>query len=388
MLILRWKENIGGHKLMAMRTEPLPSREAMIDAMLAADPAYEGVFFTAVRTTGIFCRPTCSAKKPFPANVVFYRTAEDALAAGYRPCLRCKPLDARGTAPEWVRGVLEAVDRKPARRWTEEDIAGLQIYPLKLRRWFKENYGTTFHTYIRARRRGLALGSIARGASIDDAASNCGYSSLSGFRDAVQRQMRTTPGRARSAVLLSYTRLITPLGPMVAMAEPNGLVMLEFIDRPALAAEVEELRSDYGYVLAPGTTGHIDLIAREVAAYFAGELQQFTVPLVTPGSEFQRRVWDELRKIPYGVTATYGAVARALGSGSASRAVGRANGQNRISIVIPCHRVIGADGTLTGYGGGQPRKEFLLALERRTGSADPAREPCQQDLFQNPVQGR
>ena len=354
--------------------------------MLASDQSYEGIFYTAVKTTGIFCRPTCPARKPKPENVVFYKTPEDALSAGYRPCLRCKPLDASGIAPEWIRELLHRVDRAPNRRWTDEDLVRLNVDPLRLRRWFKEHFGTTFHTHIRARRLALALGTLREDASIDDAAHDHGYESVSGFREALQQNLQTTPGGARTLPLLVYTRLLTPLGPMIAMAEDRGLVVLEFVDRPALSAEVEELRARHDYAVAPGRNTHLDRVEEEIAAYFAGDLQNFSVPLVTPGTEFQRRVWGVLRSISYGALETYGSVAEKIGSPTASRAVGHANGQNRISIIIPCHRVIGADGSLTGYGGGQHRKAFLLDLERNSSrlGEDAVRTPAlqiQQSLF-------
>ncbi len=354
--------------------------------MLASDQSYEGIFYGAVKTTGIFCRPTCPARKPKPENVVFYKTPEDALSAGYRPCLRCKPLDASGIAPEWIRELLHRVDSAPNRRWTDEDLVRLNVDPLRLRRWFKEHFGTTFHTHIRARRLALALGSLREGASIDDAAHDHGYESISGFREALLQNLQTPPGEARTLPLLVYTRLLTPLGPMIAMAEDRGLVVLEFVDRPALSAEVEELRARHDYALAPGRNTHLDRVAEEIAAYFAGDLQNFSVPLVTPGTEFQRRVWGVLRSIPYGAVETYGSVAEKIGSPNASRAVGHANGQNRIAIIIPCHRVIGADGSLTGYGGGQHRKAFLLDLERNSShlGEDAVRTPAlqiQQSLF-------
>jgi AraC family transcriptional regulator of adaptative response/methylated-DNA-[protein]-cysteine methyltransferase len=349
-----------------MKTSALPPHEEMVRAMLASDHSYEGIFYTAVKTTGIFCRPTCPARKPKPENVVFYKTAEDALSAGYRPCLRCKPLDASGIAPEWITDLLHKVDRAPNRRWTDEDLVRLNVDPLRLRRWFKEHFGTTFHTHIRARRLALALGSLKQGASIDDAAYDHGYESVSGFREALQQNLQTTPGEGRAISLLLYTRLLTPLGPMIAMAEDRGLVVLEFVDRPALSAEVEELRSRYGYAVAPGRNPHLDCVEQEITAYFAGTLHEFSVPLVTPGTEFQNRVWAALRSIPHGTVETYGSVAGKIGSPTASRAVGHANGQNRVSIIIPCHRVIGADGSLTGYGGGQHRKAFLLDLERKS----------------------
>lgn len=338
----------------------------MVRAMLTSDPSYEGIFYTAVKTTGVFCRPTCPARKPKPENVVFYKTADNALTAGYRPCLRCKPLDAMGVAPEWIVDLLRKVDRAPNRRWTDEDLLKLNVDPLRLRRWFKENFGVTFHTHIRTRRLALALGSLKRGATIDNAALDHGYESISGFRDALQQNLQTTPGDARVLPLLLYSRLLTPLGPMIAMAEDRGLVLLEFVDRPALSAEVEELRSRHGYAVAPGRNVHLESVEDRIAAYFAGTLQDFAIPLVTPGTDFQRRVWNALQTIPYGATESYGSIAQKIGSPAASRAVGHANGQNRIAIIIPCHRVIGADGSLTGYGGGQQRKAFLLDLERKS----------------------
>ncbi|NUQ28487.1 MAG: methylated-DNA--[protein]-cysteine S-methyltransferase [Acidobacteriaceae bacterium] len=173
----------------------------------------------------------------------------------------------------------------------------------------------------------------------------------------------------------------TPLGLMIAMAEDNGLVLLEFYDRPALPTEEHELQKRYGYTILPGRTPHHDAIEREIAEYFACTLQEFTVPLITPGTSFQLRVWNALRQVPYGTTASYGELAIAAGTTmGASRAVGAANGQNRLAVVIPCHRVIGADGSLTGYGGGKHRKEALLRLERATRFDGPPAE--QASLFE------
>ncbi len=299
-----------------------------------------------------------------PENVEFFANAEEALAAGFRPCLRCKPLDAASDAPEWVRDLLAQVTALPARRWTDEDLIAAEIDPTRVRRWFKQQFGMTFHDFIRARRLGLALDSLKNGHSLDDAALDHGYESLSGFRDGIRKTFGTTPARASGAEILRYTRIATPLGPMIAMAEDRGLVLLEFIDRPALTAEIEELRTKHGYAVAPGTSPHLKAIEKQLAMYFAGELQQFTVPLITPGNQFEVSVWKQLLEIPFGETRTYGEIATTLGKPSAGRAVGLANGRNRIAIVVPCHRVIGADGSLTGYGGGKPRKAFLLRLER------------------------
>jgi len=331
--------------------------------MLERDTSYEGVFFTAVKTTGVFCRPACTARKPKPENVEFFAHADECLSAGYRACLRCKPLDAAAIAPDWVQKLLTSVDVDPELRWTDAQLLAEGIEPLKLRRWFKQHFGMTFHAWLRTRRLGMALGGIKQGDSIDSAAFDSGYESLSGFRDAFQKSFHTTPGRAANSEPLLFTRLTTPLGPMIAMAERRGLVLLEFLDRPALTREIETLQRRYGHAVAPGHNAHLQQIEAQLAAYFAGKLTEFTVPLHMPGSEFSRQVWALLQQIPYGQTTIYGAIAAMLGNPGASRAVGLANGHNRLSIIVPCHRVIGADGSLTGYGGGQPRKAFLLRLE-------------------------
>lgn len=165
--------------------------------------------------------------------------------------------------------------------------------------------------------------------------------------------------------LLQHRKIQTPVGPMIAMASVAGLSLLEFEDRPALPPEVEELKRRYGYTIEPGDNAILDQIELELNGYFAGRLMQFETPLVLPGMPFQLEIWSRLPDIPYGETCTYGDLARAIGKPGSSRAVGAANGQNRVAIVVPCHRVIGADGSLTGYGGGQRRKRFLLDLEHR-----------------------
>ena len=189
---------------------------------------------------------------------------------------------------------------------------------------------------------------------------------ISAFNAALKTLLQTKPAKPVTGEPLYFNILQTPLGPMLAMAERRGLVMLEFLDRPILLREVEELRTRYGYLIGAGEHAHLLQISEELRRYFAGSLTRFEVPLHTPGSIFQNQVWEALRQVPYGTTCTYGEIALLLGKPGASRAVGLANGSNRMSIVLPCHRVIGADGSLTGYGGGKARKEFLLRLERVT----------------------
>lgn len=169
--------------------------------------------------------------------------------------------------------------------------------------------------------------------------------------------------------ILVSREIETPLGPMVAMAGESGLVLLEFADRPALPRERDELEQRYCYRISPGDNAVLRQVESELRAYFAGELTGFRTLLSLPATQFQQRVWTALQGVPFGHTRTYGQLAQQLGNPHASRAVGAANGQNRVSIIVPCHRVLGADGSLTGYGGGQRRKRYLLDLEHRVRAA-------------------
>ena len=342
----------------------MPTETEMWAAFQTRDAEYDGVFFTAVRTTGIFCRPTCPARKPLRENVEFHATAADALFAGYRPCRRCRPLEPAGRAPRFVREAIAAVDGEPDRRWRDADLRRQGLDPVRLRRWFKSHHGITFHAYQRARRLGRALGQLSMGDDIVQTAYRNGFESLSGFNEAVRRLAGDSPGAVRDRRLVHITRILTPLGPMVAGATDSGLCLLEFAERRMLETQLRRIAKRLDAVLVPGETDVTRLVARELERYFDGELQDFSVPLEPAGTPFQQAVWEELRTIPYGETRSYGEQARGIGRPTATRAVARANGDNRIAIIIPCHRVIGSDGTLTGYGGGLWRKKRLLELEQ------------------------
>lgn len=344
----------------------------MLEAFLARDAGFDGVFVTGVSTTGIFCRPTCSAKKPRPEHLSFFATSRDALLAGYRPCKRCRPLEPTGLPPNWLRGLLDAVEDDPARRWTDEDVRARGLSPERVRRWFKRHHGMTFHAYHRARRLGLALDRVHGGDSVGRAAFEAGYDSLSGFQDAFRRYFGATPTDLEGATVVRVSRLPTPLGPMLVGATDDALVLLEFVDRKALETQVRRIRSRLRVVFAPGRTAVTEKVALELKEYFDGARTDFGVPLALAGTDFQRRVWEALREIPCGETCSYGELAATLGRPGSVRAVGRANGHNALAIVVPCHRVVGADGKLVGYGGGLWRKRRLLELEAR-GAAGPSR---------------
>jgi AraC family transcriptional regulator, regulatory protein of adaptative response / methylated-DNA-[protein]-cysteine methyltransferase len=345
--------------------ERLPPTETMYRALVNRDPSFEGIFFAGVRTTGIFCRPTCSAKKPARENVDFFPTPSEALHGGYRPCLRCRPMDPDKPAPKLIERLRAEVERAPGGRLTDKELAAMSIDPSTARRQFKRHYGMTFQAYHRARRMGLALREVRRGRRVDEAKNGSGFESASGFREAFTRIFGDSPMAAKTRSAMFAERIETPLGTMVAVADDQGLRLLEFADRRALENELSILRKRLKTNIVPGEHRHLNAIRSQLADYFSGKNLEFDVPLAPVGSEFQLRAWEILRSIPVTETRSYSWMAERLGDADARRAVGRANGTNMICIVIPCHRVIRADGTLCGYGGGLWRKKWLLDHERK-----------------------
>ena len=347
-----------------MNTYDLPPKPVMLEAFLGRDSTFDGVFVTAVHTTGIFCRPTCPAKKPRPEHVSFFGSPRDALLSGFRPCMRCRPMEPRGGTPSWLQPLIEAVEEDPTRRWRDEDVRSRGLSPERVRRWFKQNHGMTFQAYHRARRLGSALGRVQTGAAVGRAAFESGYDSLSGFQEAFSQYFGAPPTDLERAKVVKVSRAPTPLGPMLVGATDEALVMLEFVDRRMLPTQVQRLRRRLGAVFVPDRNDVTAQVERELASYFAGKLREFSVPLLAAGTEFEQEVWTALGEIPYGATRSYSDLAAAVGRPAAVRAVGRANGMNALAIVVPCHRVVGADGKLVGYGGGLWRKQRLLDLER------------------------
>ena len=340
----------------------------MYRAISRRDAAYEGVFFTGVKTTGIFCRPTCRAKPAKPQNVEFFPSVNEALHGGYRPCRLCRPMDATKPVPPLVERLRRAIEESADGRVTDKDLAAMGIEPSTARRQFQTYHSMTFHAYQRARRMGLALRDLKAGKPVIDVQLDRGYESTSGFRGAFARIFGQPPRGAQASACLLGRRLETPLGTMLALADEQGLRMLEFVDRRGLEHEIALLRRRLKCAIVPGNNATLDATAVQLARYFAGESLTFDLPLAPVGSEFQRKVWAELQRIPPGHTRSYREMAVRVGVPKGARAIGRANGSNMIGIVIPCHRVINADGTLCGYGGGIWRKQRLLDLERKAGA--------------------
>lgn len=332
-------------------------------AWRARDASFDGLFFVAVQTTGIFCRPSCPSQ-PKREHLEFFHSLRDAVAAGYRPCKRCHPELSNGTPPNWAAGLMQRAIGSPDARIGAPELRAAGISPERARRWFRGQYGMTFTAWCRGIRLSHAFTQIRRGEPLDDVILGNGFESHSGFRDAFARTFHRPPGRARNGKRLNAALLETPLGPMLAAAGDTAVCLLEFADRRGLERSYQEMRRRFGLPVVPGENLVLKKLGDELTEYFAGERREFSVPIELRGTEFQKRVWRELTHIPYGQTASYEEIARRVGKPTAVRAVARANGTNRLCLLVPCHRVIAKDGTLSGYGGGLWRKRALLELER------------------------
>src|SRR5436853_1432741 len=343
----------------------LPSPNTMYRALVSRDTSFEGIFYVGVKTTGIFCRSICSAKTPRAENVEYFASSQEAMYAGYRPCLRCRPLDKEKRRPELVQRLCDAVEQSPTGKLSDTELRNFGIDPSTARRQFQRHFGMTFHAYHRARRMGLALREVRDGGAVIDAQVNNGFESASGFWDAFKRVFGAPPSRADQVNCLQARWIETPLGAMLALANQDGLHLLEFVDRRGLENEITAIRARIKYPIVPGNNAHLEQISQELQNYFEGDAVSFTVPLIVGGSAFERDVWAKVQAITPGQTWSAAQLAQSIDNPRAVRAVGRANGRNCLAVVIPCHRVIRADGNLCGYGGGIWRKKWLLEHERR-----------------------
>lgn len=341
----------------------LPDSETLYQALLARDASYEGRAYVGVSSTGIFCRLTCPARKPKFTNCQFFETPGACIEAGFRACKRCKPLEAAAGSDPAVKRLLALLADRPAHRWGEGDLTALGFDPSTVRRAFKRQFGMTFLAMARQRRLREGFTALKAGEPVIAAQLEAGFESASAFRAAFARLAGQAPGSFRKDALLLADWIDTPLGAMIAVSCRHRLHLLEFADRKALPREVARLQAAQPGGLGFGAPPPTERIREELGRYFAGESAAFETPLALHGTPFERAVWQALRDIPAGETRSYGALAEAIGRPSAARAVARANGANQLALIVPCHRVIGADGSLTGYGGGLWRKERLIAIE-------------------------
>ena len=342
----------------------LPDDETLYAALLGRDAAWDGRAWVGVSSTGVFCRLTCPARKPKFENCTFFDTMGAAIDAGYRACKRCHPMAPAAEGEPAVKALLAALEADPARRWAEGDVAAMGFDLSTVRRAFKRHFGMTFLEMARLARLRSGGAELVGGASVIEAQMEAGYASGSAFRAAFAGWTGLAPGAFVKDAVLRADWIETPMGAMVAVASEGALHLLEFTERKALPAELAALRRDAKGSLGFGRFGPTDQIEREISDFMAGVSARFETPLRALGTPFTQAVWQALRKIPAGETRSYSQLARDMGRPEATRAVARANGANPIAIVIPCHRVLAADGSLTGYGGGLWRKQKLIELER------------------------
>lgn len=355
-----------------------PDHDTLYHALLDRNPAYDGQAFVGVTSTGIFCRLTCPARKPKRENCRFFDSVAACLEAGFRPCKRCSPMAPAADADPLFRDLLAALEAAPARRWTEVDLVARGFDPSTVRRSFKRQFGITFLEMARLSRLRDGFVTLSNGGRVIDAQLDAGFQSPSGFRAAFARLLGQSPARFTGREALRADWIATPLGTMIAVSDSTCLHLLEFAERRALPTELKTIRMATGHDIGIGRFDPTEQVQAELAGFFQGNSSRFETPLRLHGTPFTRAVWDELRRIPAGTTCSYSDLARAIGKPSATRAVARANGANMIALIIPCHRVIGADGSLTGYGGGLWRKQRLIELER--GFAEtPARQAVYPD---------
>ena len=346
-----------------MRIEKNNTIRQYYQALLDRNSQYLGVFYVAVKTTNVFCIATCRARKPKLENVIFYTTAREALSNGFRPCKICRPTENVDEPPQEIKRAIGLVSENPDNKISDHHLRELGCSPEKIRRWFKKHHNMTFQAYQRMIRINMAYQNLKNGNTVTASAFKSGYQSLSGFGYTFKNIMKIAPENANLINVIYLHRFTTPLGPMFACATNKGICLLEFTDRRMLEFEFKDLSKRLKAKIIAGKNDHLLKVEMQILEYFKGKRFNFDVPLHTPGTAFQQKVWNELREIPFGSTRSYKQLAVGLGQPKAVRAIAGANGHNRVAVIIPCHRVIGSDGSLTGYGGGLPRKQWLLEHE-------------------------
>jgi AraC family transcriptional regulator of adaptative response/methylated-DNA-[protein]-cysteine methyltransferase len=345
-------------------------------ALAARDPAADGSFVFAVRTTGVYCRPSCGARRPKPANVVFFADGEAARVAGFRACKRCRPDAATSDHTQRTRLVAEVcrwIDAADTPPRLAELAARAGYSPFHLQRVFVATLGVSPRAYAQARRDERLRGELAAGRSVTAAMHRAGFGSTSRLHAAAERAVGMAPKRARTGGTgerIEFAALPCSLGTALVAATARGVCAILLGD-DASRLQRDLARRFANAELVPGGVAFRTRAAVAIA-HVDGDERTRELPLDLHGTVFQQRVWRELRRIPNGRTATYTDIARRLGAPNSARAVAKACGDNPVAIVVPCHRVVRRDGELAGYRWGLARKRALLAREgagRATGEA-------------------
>lgn len=348
---------------MSVQPEPYLTNTLRWQAVLYRDAAANGHFLYAVRTTGIYCRPTCPSKRPKRENVAFYLSPRDAEAAGYRACQRCRP-DAVSRQQKLVAQVLcmlETVEPEPSLRDLAETF---KLSPSHLQRAFKRATGMSPKQYAIARRESRLREELRKGKRVTTAMYDAGYGSSQALYGGASNGLGMRPKNYRKGGEGEHIRFgffDSSLGRMLIAATTEGVVALRFGEDQALLAE---LHREFPMAMLEADSANLGNHRQSVARYLSGTARTLDLPLSLEATEFQTRVWEALQKIPYGETRSYSEVAEMIGQPRAVRAVARACATNPVALVVPCHRVVRAGGELSGYRWGLERKRALLNQEQ------------------------
>jgi len=347
------------HKSSAMENVARLDADTAWAAFMRRDRTWDGRVIGAVHTTGIYCKPSCPAKRPNRENVTFYATTQEARQAGFRPCLRCKP-DEVGRDREAVAAAVKLIEGADEAPSLTEIASAVGYAPHHFQRIFKRDLGVSPAEYARALRNRRAENALRQNGRVTDAVYDAGYSGPSGFYSDAKERLGMTPSAWReggSGETIRWTHFDSPLGQMLIAATSKGICRLTFDD------SVESLRRLFPKATIVEDSGGLRGLVEGALAAIDQPLAARELPIDVAGTAFQEAVWRELRKIPPGETRSYAQIAAAIGQPTAVRAVGTANGDNHVAVLIPCHRVIRSDGSLGGYAGGLDRKRKLLAAE-------------------------
>lgn len=340
------------------------------EAVASHDARADGAFFYAVRTTGVFCRPSCASRQPRRENVAFFDDADAARAAGFRECKRCRP----GGLPrelEIVRRACAALDADPQERLTLAELGdAVHLSPFHLQRLFKRVLGVSPRQYQAARRGAALRDALTQGAGVTRASNDAGFGSSSRLYESVPAELGMAPSAYRrkgAGLTIRYASAPTPLGVVLVAATGRGICRIAFGDDAATL--VAALHADFANAERVEDAEAIAPFVAQIDAYLHGRSDRFDLPLDLAPTAFQQRVWEALQRIPYGETRSYTQIAETLGAPRAVRAVASACASNPVALAIPCHRVVQKGGSLAGYRWGLARKAALLDAEAKAHAA-------------------
>lgn len=340
--------------------------EVFWNAVKTNDARFDGAFYLGVKTTGIYCRPSCRARLPKRENITFFTTWEAAEKNGLRACLRCKPKQHTVADPK-VEKILKACDMLDSDDlYSLEDLAAeVGLSPYHLQRTFKEVIGVSPKKYSEALRMEKFKEGLRSGSDVVTAMYDSGFGSASRLYEKASENLGMTPAaykKGGQGVAINYTITDCELGRILVARTIKGLCNVAFGDDDAQLEE--NLKNEYPKAEIVKDAAVLKSFVEEILKHLAGKKKRLDLPIDIQATSFQMQVWELLRKIPYGETVSYSQIAELLGDKKKVRAVARACASNRVAVVIPCHRVIGSDGKLTGYRWGVERKEKLLQTEK------------------------